>query len=230
MLRPCDLFVWILAVCAVAGCSHHKASIPATSDESGFVPMFNGKDTTGWAYGTIANRGKAGNGYTVNGDIVSCTKEDGGVLYTEKDYANFVLRFAFKLTPHANNGIGIRAPYDLGNPSYLGMELQVLDDSDPAYAHLRPTQYHGSVYDVVPAIRGHEKPVGEWNEEQITAVGSHITVTLNGFVIVDTNLTDITDPHVLAKHPGVRRTSGRVALLGHGEVVEFKDLRIKTLP
>ena len=53
---------------------------------------------------------------------------------------------------------------------------------------------------------------------------------LNGFKIVDTDLKDVTDPHVLAKHPGVRRTSGRIALLGHGEVVEFKDLRIKTLP
>ena len=82
----------------------------------------------------------------------------------------------------------------------------------------------------MPAIRGHEKPVGEWNEEQITAVGSHITVILNGFTIVDTNLNDISDPHVLSHHPGVRRTSGRIALLGHGEVVEFKDLRIKTLP
>jgi len=232
MRRGWALLCVAMAIGVLGGCTH-RANDPAASDvrseESGFVPMFNGKDIAGWEYGTDRH-GMAGKGYAVNGDVVSCTKEDGGVLYTDKDYSDFVLRFAFKLTPHANNGIGIRVPYDEGNPSYMGMELQVLDDSDPAYAHLHATQYHGSVYDGVPAIRGHEKPLGEWNEEQITAEGSKITVTLNGFKILDTDLKDVTDPHVLAKHPGVRRTSGRIALLGHGEVVEFKDMRIKTLP
>ena len=126
---------------ALGGCSH-QANSPAMNDETGFVPMFNGKDTSGWEYGTNKH-GMAGKGYAVDGDVVSCTKADGGVLYTDRDYSDFVLRFAFKLTPHANNGIGIRVPYDTGNPSYEGMELQVLDDTDPAYAHLRAASITG---------------------------------------------------------------------------------------
>ena len=154
---------------------------PAAKEE-GFVSIFNGKDLTGWTYGQ--GKHKAGAGYQVKDEAVYCTVKDGGNLYTEKEYANFVLRFEFKLTKNANNGIGIRAPLT-GDAAYVGMEIQVLDDSGPDYAKLRPAQYHGSIYDVFACERGHQKPVGEWNEEEITAHGRHITIKLNGAVIVD---------------------------------------------
>ncbi|MCP5120530.1 MAG: DUF1080 domain-containing protein, partial [bacterium] len=60
--------------------------------------------------------------------------------------------------------------------------------------------------------------------------GSRITIKLNGHVIVDADLSAITDPKVLEKHPGIRRTTGRVGFLGHGTRVEFRDIRIKELP
>ncbi len=103
----------------------------------------------------------------------------GGNLYTEKEYADFVLRFEFRLTPAANNGIGIRAPLE-GDAAYAGMEIQVLEDGSPVYWDLQPYQYHGSVYGVVPARRGVLRPIGEWNTEEIVARGRRITVTVNG--------------------------------------------------
>ena len=62
------------------------------------------------------------------------------------------------------------------------------------------------------------------------ADGRRIRVTLNGAVIVDASLDMVREPAVLAKHPGIKRTSGHIGLLGHDSLVEFRNLRIKTLP
>ena len=208
------------------------------AQDAGFTPLFNGKDLSGWVYGT--RRGapnKTGKGYQVENGVLFTTKEDGGNLFTDREYANFILRFEFKLTENANNGIGIRAPLE-GDAAYVGMEIQVLDDSGSEYTNLLPGQYHGSIYRVVPAKRGHQKPVGEWNAEEIRAEGRHITVILNGATIVDANLDDVKDEDVLKEHRdltkpegsrGIANTTGHIGLLGHGARVEFRNIRIKEL-
>ena len=205
---------------------------PATQPyaEAGFTPIFNGKDISNWVYGTAHNAMKQGVGYQVDADkqIVYCTVKDGGNLYTEKEYGNFILRFEFNLTENANNGIGIRAPLE-GDAAYVGMEIQVLDDSGPMYTKLRPAQYHGSIYDVFPCERGFQKPLGEWNEEEIMADGRHVRITLNGHVIVDANLDDVKDEAKLKKHPGLANLKGHIGFLGHGARVEFRNLRVKEL-
>jgi hypothetical protein len=198
-------------------------------EEEGFTSLFNGKDLSGWIYGKRGNgENKSGVGYQVADGSIYCTVKDGGNLYTEKEYGDFVFRFEVKLTENANNGIGIRAPLT-GDSAYEGMEIQVLDDSGSQYKNLRPEQYHGSIYDCFAAKRGHQKPVGEWNEEEITAKGRQVTVKLNGVVIVDANLDDIKDEAKLKKHPGLANKKGHIGFLGHGARVEFRNLRIKEL-
>ena len=205
------------------------ASAQDKKEEEGFTSLFNGKDLTGWIYGKRGNgENKSGVGYQVADGAIFCTVKDGGNLYTEKEYGDFVFRFEFKLTENANNGIGIRAPLE-GDSAYVGMEIQVLDDSGSAYQKLRPEQYHGSIYDCFAAKRGHLKPVGEWNEEEITAKGRQITVKLNGTVIVDANLDDVKDEAKLKKHPGLANKKGHIGFLGHGARVEFKNLSVKEL-
>jgi hypothetical protein len=197
--------------------------------EPGFTSLFNGKDLKGWVYGTRnGGENKAGQGYRVENGVLYCTKEDGGNLFTEKEYPDFIFRFEFRLEPNANNGVGIRAPLE-GDAAYVGMEIQVLDDTGSQYTALRPAQYHGSIYDVVPSQRGHQKPVGEWNSEEITAQGRRIAIKLNGATIVDANLDDIKDPEVLKRHPGLARTSGHIGFLGHGTRVEFRNIRVRDL-
>lgn len=217
-----------------------EPQLSAKEKEEGFVALFNGKDLTGWVYGKAKTKdgereNKAGQGYQVKeGGILYCTKGDGGNLYTEKEYANFIYRFEFKLSESANNGIGIRAPLT-GDSAYAGMEIQVLDNDGKAYKKpdgtcwLKPAQYHGSVYDVFPAKPGFLKPVGEWNEEEITANGTRITVKLNGTVITDGDIKDVTDEAVLKRHPGLKNAKGHIGFLGHGAQVEFRNLRIKEL-
>ncbi len=207
-----------------------RLAAPAQDKEEGFASLFNGKDLAGWTYGKRGQgENKSGKGYQVENGAIFCTKADGGNLFTEKEYADFVLRFEFKLEANANNGLGIRSPLE-GDSAYAGMELQILDNDGPAYkGKLRPAQYHGSVYDVFPAKQGALKPVGEWNDQEVAAKGRQITVKLNGTVIVDVNLDDVKDEAVLKKHPGLANKKGRIGFLGHGTRVEFRNIRIKEL-
>jgi hypothetical protein len=227
-----NLFPLVAIVLLVCGCAAKSGGgeKSATNKEVGFAPLLNGTDFSGWTYGTDPKgaQRKAGKGYQYRDGSIYCTVADGGNLFTEKEYGDFILRFDFKLTRGANNGVAIRSPLD-GQTAYDGIEIQVLDDTAEKYAKLRPEQYHGSVYDVVAAERGHLKPVGEWNTEEITAQGRHITVKLNGHTTVDTNLDDVKDEAKLKKHPGLQRASGHIGFLGHGAEVEFKNVRIKEL-
>jgi hypothetical protein len=195
------------------------------STETAFVSLFDGRTLTGWKL-----VGGHGPGYVVVDNTIVCPKDGGGNLFTEKEYANFVLRFEFKSEPGGNNGIGIRAPYE-GDAAYQGMEIQVLDDGHELYkGKIRSEQHHGSIYDVIPARTGYLKPAGEWNTEEISASGRRIRVTLNGVIIVDADLDTVREPAVLARHPGLARASGHIGFLGHGSLVEFRNIRIRTLP
>ncbi len=205
----------------LTGCICAKSG---SAKETGFINLFDGTTLNGWKL-----VGKHGDGYGVKDGVIYCARGGGGNLFTEKEYADFILRFEFKLEPGSNNGIGIRAPYE-GDSAYLGMEIQVLDDTAEKYAKLQPYQYHGSVYGVSAARRGALKPVGEWNVEEISAIGRHLKVTLNGQVITEVDLNTVTDAKTIQTHPGMLRERGHIGFLGHNDYVEFRNLRVKELP
>ena len=196
----------------------------AKESEFGFVSLFDGKTFKGWK---LMN--KNGPGYGITNGIIFCERGGGGNLFTEKEFEDFVFRFEFKLEDGSNNGIGIRAPYE-GDAAYVGMEIQVLDDTTQKYGPLRPEQLHGSIYDVIAAKPGSQKPLGEWNTEEITAQGRRIKVVVNGKTIVDANLNDVTNGVTLQHHPGLLRDRGHIGFLGHTDYVEFRNIRIKELP
>jgi len=177
-----------------------KADLTEEESKEGFVAIFHGKTLDGWQGDT--------EGYEAKDGLLVCTKR-GGRLTSEKQFSNFIFRFGYKLQPGGNNGIDIR-----------GMEIQILDDEAPKHAKLKPCQYHGSIYCTVPAKRGHQKPIGEWNEQEIVVDGKHVKITLNGVVIVDAD-TD---------HGALKKPKGPIAFKGHHEHIEFRNLRIKELP
>lgn len=183
-------------------------------------PLFNGTNLKGWTGATDS--------YLVEDGNIVCPEDGGGNLYTEEEFGDFIFSLEFKLTPGANNGLGIRAPLQ-GDAAYVGMELQILDDSAEGYQDLKPYQYHGSIYGVVPAKRGFQKPVGEWNFQEVIARGRQITVNLNGETIVDANLATIKGPADGRDHPGLKRKKGHIGFLGHGSRVEFRNIMIRTL-
>jgi hypothetical protein len=192
--------------------------------KEGFEVLFDGTNLDKWTENQA---------YVVNDEgyiWVYPNAKFGGNLYTKEEYADFIYRFDFKLTPGANNGVGIRAPLE-GDAAYEAMEIQVLDDGADVYKDLKQYQYHGSIYGVVPAKKGHLKPVGEWNSEEIVVKGNRIKVTLNGAVIVDADIAEASKNGTLdgKQHPGLKRTSGHIGFLGHGTEVFFKDIRVKKL-
>ncbi|MDX1284876.1 MAG: DUF1080 domain-containing protein, partial [Draconibacterium sp.] len=192
--------------------------------DEGFVSLFNGKNLDGW-------QGNKTDYYAESGELVVNPKKGGhGNLFTGKEYSDFVFRFEFKLTPGANNGLGIRTPLK-GDAAYVGMELQILDNSAPVYANLQKYQYHASVYGVIPAKRGFQNPVGEWNSQEVIVKGSKIKITLNDEVILDGDIKEASKNGTLdkRKHPGLKRDKGYIGFLGHGSELYFRNIRIKDL-
>jgi hypothetical protein len=201
-------------------------AVPQTTEAEaaeGFTPLFNGRDLDGWTGDT---KGYAAEG----GNIVIHPELGSGNLYTVKEYADFVLRFDFKLTPAANNGLGVRAPLE-GDAAYVGMELQILEDGSPVYWGLRPYQYHGSIYGVVPARRGFLRPPGEWNAEEVTVKGRRVIVVVNGSTVVDADIDEASAGGTIDgnDHPGLKRAAGHLGFLGHGSLLEFRNIRLKEL-
>lgn len=217
MLKVIASLVIPFSLVAIVAADDAKAA-----NEEGFVKLFDGKTLDGWQGGI--------DGYAVEEGAIISKPKGSGNLYTKDEYGDFHLKFEFKLTPGANNGIGIRTPLNV-NAAYNGMEIQVLDDTAAQYAKLQPYQYHGSIYGVVPAKRGHLKPVGEWNSEEIICKGKQVTVILNGETIVDANIEKASTPKTIDghAHPGLERDKGYIGFCGHGSRVEFRNLRIKEL-
>jgi hypothetical protein len=190
-----------------------------SADDKGFVSIFNGKDLSGWQGATAS--------YDVVDGAIQCRKGTGGNLFTEKEYSDFVVRLEIKTPPAGNNGLAIRYP-GKGNPAFDGMtELQVLDVEYPG--KLAPYQFHGSAYSMVPAHRGYLYPAGHWNYQEVTVVGSKIKVELNGSVILDCDLADVTDEAKIKQHPGKDLKSGFFGFAGHNDPVQFRNITIKEL-
>ena len=196
--------------------------ILASKGGNDFKSAFNGKNFEGWAGPT--------NNYSVDHGSIQCIKGKGGTIYVNDELGDFSARMEFKLPPGGNNGLAIRYPGS-GDTAYVGMcELQVLDDSAKKYAKLHPAQYHGSAYGMAPAARGYQRPVGEWNFQEVTVDGSRIKVELNGTLILNADLANVEKPmYDLGKFKGRLRKSGYFGFAGHGDAVSFRNISIRNI-
>ena len=189
--------------------------------EDGFKSVFNGKDLDGWA-GPIDE-------YEVRNGAVMCKPGKGGTIYTKEQFEDFEAKVEFQLPPSGNNGLAIRYPGH-GDTAYVGMcEVQVLDDTAPIYDHLDPRQYCGSVYGMIPAQRGYLHPLGDWNFEHVIVKGHQIRVELNGTVIVDGDVSKVTEFAANHEHPGLMNLKGAFGLAGHSDPVAFRNIEVKPL-
>ncbi len=211
-----------VAIREIAGAEANQ--LLAAKAAEGFKSIFNGKDFTGWA-GPVDN-------YEVVDGAIRCKTGKGGTPYYNQDLTDFAVRLEFKLPKGGNNGLALRYP-GTGNTAYVGMcELQVLDDNyDKVKGKIDPRQVHGSAYGMVGAQRGFQRPIGEWNFQEVTVVGSTLKVELNGFVILETDLAKVDMATVMAKspHPGKDRKNGYFGFAGHNDPAEFRNIAIKDL-
>lgn len=206
-------------------------------EKEGFEVLFDGRSLEKW-------QGNKTNYTTENGEIIVTAAWGGsGNLYTNKKYRDFVFRFDFCFAqPGMNNGIGVRT--NIGtDAAYDGMEIQILDHDDPIYADLHDYQQHGAVYGIIVPKRVKFGETGTWNSEEIRVVGDHITVTVNGEVILDGNIREACKGHNVApdgsdynpytvdhkNHPGLFNKDGYISFCGHGPGIKFRNVRVLDL-
>ncbi len=209
--------VFVIALC------FDRIATRADSVERGYKPLFDGQTLKGWTY-----LGKPGGEYFVSNGVIVCPANSMGNLVTDQEYGDFSLRLEYKFESNGNNGVAIRAPMSTENLTYVGVEIQMLDDTAPKHRNLHAWQYNGSVYGIVAATNGTAN-IGEWNTEEIECLGRNYRITLNGREIVHANLNDVTNLETMQDHPGMFRLRGHLGFLGHDSHFEFRNIRIKEL-
>ncbi len=197
---------------------------PVKADADGFLPLFNGKDLTGWQI-----MGRHGDWHVENGEVV-CTGRSGEFLdwiRSADEYEDFILQLEYNMGPNCNSGVFIRTT-ETGRQSRTGMEVQILDDPG------KPPNTHssGAIYDLVAPRSNAARPAGEWNRLEIACVGRTLNVTLNGTRIHDLNLdgpagnADVPDGRKLSQ----RAKRGYIGLQNHAKPIRFRNVRIRILP
>ncbi len=184
--------------------------------------LFNGHDLTGWEC-------RPG-GWHVEDGVIAWS-EGAGFLWSEQRYGNFVLDLEFKLSPGTNSGVFVRTD---SKPNWLhtGIEVQLLD----SHGKDTPGRHDcGAVYDCLAPSENAVKPAGEWNRMAVTCKDNVVRVNLNGRDVIDMDLNQWTEAHRnpdgspnkfdIAYKDMARE--GYVALQDHGNLIWFRNIRIK---
>ena len=183
--------------------------------------LFNGKDLSGWQI-----IGGDEGSWKVKDGVLFTEGEGGGWLSTIREFGNFKLELEFRVPPAGNSGVFIRAPHQ-GDPAYSGMEIQVLDDYAEKYSDLKPWQYTGSIYGIMPPAIRASKKANQWQKMEILCNGPKIEVMLNGQLIIDANLIDHMNKE--REHPGLKRRKGFIGLQNHSSKIEYRNIYIEEL-
>lgn len=217
----------LLGVCTVATTQSPHNVLSPREERFGWKLLFNGNDLSGW---TVADNPGA---WVVQDGTIHCTGNGGGMLYSNEQYRNFVLRLDFKVAPGANSGVFVRI-WDRDDPVNTGIEIQVLD----SYGKPNPGKHDcGAVYDIVAPRRNAVRPAGEWNSLSISCRDSHLMAFMNGEKIVDIDLSQWTEA---GKNPDGTPNKfkyaykemvrpGYIGLQNHGNPVWYRNIKIRPL-
>jgi Domain of Unknown Function (DUF1080) len=241
-----------LAALMIAGCNPSKknentktmpgSTTNSATDSSGWVALFDGKTTQGWHnYGktTIGEAWKVADGML----YLDTAKKDGwqtgggGDIVTDKEYENFHLKLEWKIAKNGNSGIIFFIHEDSTKNKYVwntGPEMQVLDNNGHPDAKIIKHRA-GDLYDLISSNPETVKPAGEWNEAEILVNNNELKFFLNGTNVVTTSLWDDNWKKLIAgskfkdmKEFGTYK-KGKIALQDHGDMVWFRNIRIKEL-
>lgn len=213
-------------------CTLLAASV-AVADDSGWIPLFDGKSLDGW----IQKNGTAT--YRVeDGTVIGKTNEGSpnSFLCTPKEYGDFELEFETKVDNALNSGVQIRSQtkevpagsqdkFGRVNGPQVEIEASGKNGAEAGYVYGEAT---GRGW-LTPAdeLKPHKHfKDGEWNKFRVVAKGPHIQTWING-----TPIADLTDEEIYKTHP-----RGFIALQVHGikrgsgpYEVAWRNIRIKPL-
>lgn len=205
----------------------------------GWQLLFNGENLDGWT--SVGKNDPPFTGWEINDGILTVRKVDdkrGGDIITLDQYSDFDLKVEFKITKGANSGIKyLFKRYTKGG--WLGPEYQILDDENHPDAKLGRdgNRHQAGLYDMFPpAENKKDSPIGEWNEARIVVKGSKITHYLNGQEVLtfDRFSRAYLEAYLLSKYNESDPVfglvdKGHILLQDHGDIVSFKNIKIKTL-
>jgi Domain of Unknown Function (DUF1080) len=206
------------------------------SVDSGWTTLFDGTGTNGWhSYGKpgVNTRWKIADGALT---IDTASKESGDIV-TNDEYENFDLQLDWKIAPKGNSGIIFLVKEDTAkyHATYLtGPEMQVLDNNGHEDAKI-PKHRAGDLYDLIACSTETVKPAGEWNQAEIKINKGKLDLFLNGTNVVSTTLWDdnwkklVAGSKFKAMPDFASFKSGHIALQDHGNMVSYKNIRIKKL-
>ena len=226
---------------------------PSPAPPAGFTSLFNGKDLAGWKIPA----GDNGHWKVVDGVIdYDAESEARGEknLMTEREFGDFELRvdWRIKSTPYINPNVPYILPDGSQARDSAGKPLKLaLPDSDsgiilrgdvknqvniwcwPAgsgefYGYRTDPKMPAEVKAAVTPRTQADKPVGEWNQFQITMRGDRVTVVLNGKTVIAN-----------AQLPGIA-PRGSIGLQHHGgkkngewssppALLQFRNVHVKEL-
>jgi hypothetical protein len=182
------------------------------TDEDGFRPLFNGKDTTGWhlRHPDVRNSWAVENGILIN---TSNKDLHGNDLITDDKFWNFTVKFEFMVPDKSNSGFYLRGRH----------EIQILGD----YARgTNSINGNGSIYNFKAPDKFVSKPGDQWQTAEASIIGNKISLTLNGVKVHDNvECTKATGSEIDNKID----QPGPIFLQGDHGNVSFRNIRIKEL-
>lgn len=199
--------------------------------EDGFVDLFDGRSLDGWVVESHADSEIHPDGrpvWSVKDGAIDCDGLGFGFLRWEREaLGDFTLRLEFRLGPKpngspCNSGIGLRTGvFDRSRsratrPSIRGYELQLIDDHGAAPS----THSSASLYRYLAPRENALRPTGEWNDLEVSMIGTRIRVEMNGRLLHDIDQED---------HPALRSKplTGFIALQNHGGPARFRAIRVR---
>lgn len=198
----------------------------------GFELLFDGKSLEGWQsrQGGPPSQGWA----VVDGSLTFVPGAQGGDIRTQGQFADFDLRFDWRASPGGNSGVFYRCSTG-PNREWLadGAEYQILDDAGHPDGRSRLTSA-AAFYAVYESPAGVVRPGGVWNEGRIVCRGPQVEHWLNGRLVVSytTGSEDWKRRKAATRFAGTpygTGTSGHIVLQDHGDLVAYRNVRLKRL-
>ncbi|HOK08565.1 MAG TPA: DUF1080 domain-containing protein [Candidatus Hydrogenedens sp.] len=190
----------------------------------GWINLFSKENQTKWQ--NVTNKDKKYGFEFSSDDILHIFGSKGGgyIAYLDNEVTDFEFHIEFKLTPQANSGVFFRS--DLKDPVQKGFEIQVFED----YGQPPNKNSCGSLYDVATPMFNMNFQPGEWNSYDITCRGSNLIVSMNGWKVLDVDISLMTMPigkfdTPLAQLP----QKGYLLLQDHGGEVWYRNAYIKNI-
>ena len=230
-IRSCAVALAGAAVISLgAFVSAQAPMLTATEKAAGWKLLFDGTSLAGWR--SFKTETPPTGWRAVNGELIR--DGEGGDLMTAEQFDNFELRFEWKIAKGGNSGIIYRIGADGPYPWSTGPEYQILHNAGHKDGE-SPITSAGSNFAVNPPIKDVTRPVGEWNEARLIANGNHVEHWMNGVKLLAYEIgSPDWEARVAAskfgKMPGYGRTTrGYIALQDHGDVVSFRNIKIRAL-